>query len=132
MEREVMKLSESLFVPSLNMRWKWLGTSFELWMGETLIWTSITGAVPWDYPSANCVAKVLLEYLNTPVVDLKSQNIAHVTKSSGWHDELSRKNFDLLPRLLLAADRRIGKNIQSLRLFTEPDIRVRNIIGRRV
>jgi hypothetical protein len=128
-----MRRSEALFVPSLKMEWVWLGTSFELHRNGVMIWTSIIGAQPWDYPNGNSMARYLLAYMNTPVEQLRRREIEHIQKAVNWYNEKPLvANFNLLAELLLAADRRIGKNLQSLRLFVEPDIRVRNIIGHRV
>lgn len=128
-ERKLMKASEGLFAPSLQMTWKWRGTSFDLYLEDQMIWTSNVGSVYWDTVNANSFARVLLEYINTPVVDLKKNNIKK--QKLRFYEQKIIDNFAKLLRIMHAADRRIGKNIQSVRLFTEPDLLIRNIIARR-
>lgn len=133
-----MRMSERLFVPSLNLWWKWEATNFLLIQGRgpkgtnPVIWESVTGAPSWDYIGANCMAKILQSYLNTPVEALKKKDLEHIVKEGYFYEQAVKDNVAMLARLLLAADRRIGKNLQSIWLFTEPEIEVRNLIGSRV
>lgn len=131
-ERHMMRLSEKLFAPKLRLKWKWKGTSFELRQGETVVWHSLVGAHPWDFISANRLAGILNHYINTPVDVLKRGDIAAIVKKQSWHLEEVTDNIARLVNLMIAADRRLGKNIQSVRLFTEPDRVIRNIIGSRL
>ena len=127
-----MQLSEQLFAPTLDLKWKWEGTNFLLILDSKIIWESKTGATRWDYPCRSTIARYLLGYIGTPVAKLKKGDINKIARNAYHYEPAVRDNFLLLGRILLAADRRIGKNIQSIRLFTEPDQRIRNIIGRRL
>jgi hypothetical protein len=134
--REVLRRSEALFAPGLDLWWNWRGTSIELVHGKSpdgnVIWDSSEGAMSWEYPSCDQVADEILTYMNIPVANLREHKIDHVCNVDRWYSNAHADNWKLLPRFLLAADRRLGKNRLSVWLFTEPDIRVRNIIGARV
>lgn len=134
--REVLRRSEALFAPDLELWWNWRGTSIELIRGKSpngvVIWDSSEGAMSWEYPSCNSVADELLTYMNIPIAKLRKGDTTNVCARDSWWSENFCKNWKLLPRYLLAADRRLGKNTLSVWLFTEPDIRIRNIIGARV
>jgi hypothetical protein len=132
-ERKLMKLSEGLFAPKLGLKWEWKGTQFNLLQNGELLWCSLAEwTPPWEYPSGKVIAQLLTDYINTPVAKLRKGDLSDI-KIPGWSGEPAiSQNYRNLLRLLLVADRRIGKNTLSVWLFTEPDVRYRNIIGARL
>jgi hypothetical protein len=126
-----MSLSEGLFAPKLNMRWKWRGTRFDLLRDDEVIWSSVMDWQPrWEYVSKTLIARTLNKYINTPVEKLRRKELEHILPS--FYEVDVKANLEKLLRIMIAADRRIGKNTISVWLFVEPDITIRNIIGARL
>lgn len=127
-----LRLSEALFLPSLELKWHFKGTHVHLTKKGEVIWHSHKDHMgrwyqSWDYCSVNAVARLLLVYLHASVEDIRKGTIEPQTRR--FMATMGRRE---LFAILRAADRRIGRNYQSLMFFTEPDQRIRNIIGSRL
>jgi hypothetical protein len=128
-----MRLSESLFVPSMGLKWHFKGTHVHLTQRGEIIWHShmdYTGKwyESWDYVSLNAVARLIQVYLHASVEDIrKGEPVAHFNRRF-----TASKGRRELFAILRACDRRIGRNYQSKMLFIEPSQLIRNLIGSRV
>ena len=126
---KLMKRSEKLFSPSLDMRWRFKGNACELWRDGVRIWRSIDGQDHWDQVDQYRMCRWLLGYLNAPIAALKQRRVE--TFISRW--QLSdRPNYVKLISILLASDRRIGKNTLGIWLFMEIEPEAMRIIVKRL
>ncbi len=128
-----MKLSTGLFATGLDMHWVHRGGHVELQRRGEVVWHSHKAHnkwyPSWDYPSLNWIAKMINAYLCMSIKDLRAGKKPYFR--AGWYDK-DGSSCSTLYSILISCDRRLGKNWQSTRLFTENDRHVRNIIGERL
>lgn len=126
-----IECAHKLIAPSLGLRFRVKGHNVVLLHEKKPIWQSTiqSGAFYWDQLDHRDVARVLLKYNSTPVVNLRRRELPEI---SSWHYELARARLLELQAIMLAADKRLGKNLQSVWLFTEKSGPARQISYRRI
>jgi hypothetical protein len=129
-----MRLSETLFSPRLDLRWCFKGHHIELVFEGECIWHSNLDAdgnphATWDWQDNSIIAEALYRYASTPLEKLKRREVDFRRRLWAVSEDLALWN---LFAILLAADRRIGKNIQSIWLFIGPTGVARKISQRRL
>lgn len=131
--RDALRLTENLFDPKLEMKWRYRGSSSELSWKHGIIWRSNDFCSGWyEYPSSTCLAKLLLYHINTPLEQLKDErDQMNPIAIQVCYEPSLKHNWGRLAKILLAADRRVGKNYTGVWLFMETDQTILNILGSR-
>lgn len=133
---KAMKRSANLFDPRLGLKWKYFGTHVELRQGNKVLWHSHKNDGGWlysyDYWGLSNIAAMLHNYQSLTIDEIKGVEWAKEPQRRGWVIRDSPEIKINLFNILTAADRRVGKNWLSVRLFVEPNPAIRNIIGARL
>lgn len=123
--RQAFDKSLSLFHPDLDLRWKRSSERARLLLDGEEIW------VGHPYTTE----KWLQRYQNMPVADARNRDFSKlegITSAVGHSKATGWSNTVRLIELLSICDKRVGWNILSTLLFTEPDPLLRRIIARRI
>lgn len=126
-----IECAQKLLAPELRLRFRVKGHNVVLTRNKELIWESaiVAGSTYWDQLDHRDVARILMRYYSTPVSKLRRREVPSI---SSWHQEKASARLNDLQAILLAADKRLGKNLQSIWLFTEKSGPARKISYARI
>lgn len=144
--KKTIKLSQSLFSPKLDLVWKFRGDTVALIFEGELIWDNHDlNPESWRTNTNASVNLILKAYLSTPVstLSLRKISLPYIPDANAyysrkywkerWVKSISKHpEMQSLLGILYAADRRIGKNKQSIWLFTTDCNTSRRISHRRL
>lgn len=122
---------EKIIDPNLDLRFRVRGHRLEILLNREVIWTSIAPGVWYGQASHAAIAKLIFSYYSMPVSELRNKKMP---KFPSWwaSDQALMDNFKHLPQIIRAADRRLGKDFQSLMLFSGGSEIARRIIVQRL